>query len=153
MKKLFIAIILLTGLTNSNIAQATDKAIGIRGLSNSAEISFQNSLSKSTRLELDLGLYGLDDRNGFILSGIHQWVFGLDKGLNWYVGLGGQLGSRWYEKNNLWQSGFGLALAGQIGIEYNFSIPLQVSLDYRPAWYLTHGSTYDTVALGIRYRF
>ena len=82
MKKLFIAIILLTVLTNLNIAQATDKAIGIRGLSNSAEISFQNSLSKSTRLELDLGLYGLDDRNGFILTGIHQWVFGLDKGLN-----------------------------------------------------------------------
>lgn len=154
MKKLLLAVALLIGVTSFAKAQTMDKAIGLR-FTNGAEISFQNPLSNSTRLELDLGLYGLGDRNGFILSGIHQWVFGLDKGLNWYVGLGGQLGSRWYEKNNVWDSGFGLALAGQIGIEYNFSIPLQISADYRPAWYFipASGGSYDSAALSLRYRF
>ena len=155
MKKLFLAFALLMTVTSVTVAQTNDRAIGIRGLNNAAEISFQNPLSNSTRLELDLGLYGFGEHNGFILSGIHQWVFGLDNGLNWYVGLGGQLGSRSYEKNNVWNSGFGLAFAGQIGIEYNFSIPLQVSLDYRPAWYVipAFGGAYDTVGLGLRYRF
>ena len=154
MKKLLLAVALLIGVTSFAKAQTMDKAIGLR-FTNGAEISFQNPLSNSTRLELDLGLYGLGDHNGFVLSGLHQWVFSLDKGLNWYVGLGGQLGSRSYEKDNVWNSGFGLALAGQIGIEYNFSIPLQVSLDYRPAWYVipAFGGAYDTVGLGIRYRF
>ena len=155
MKKLFLAFALLMTVTSVTVAQTNDRAIGIRGLNNAAEISFQNPLSNSTRLELDLGLYGLGDHNGFVLSGLHQWVFSLDKGLNWYVGLGGQLASGWYENKRVWNSGFGLAVAGQIGIEYNFSIPLQVSVDYRPAWYIipAFGGAYDTAALSLRYRF
>ena len=154
MKKLLLAVALLIGVTSFAKAQTMDKAIGLR-FTNGAEISFQNPLSNSTRLELDLGLYGLGDHNGFVLSGLHQWVFSLDKGLNWYVGLGGQLGSGWYENKRVWNSGFGLAVAGQIGIEYNFSIPLQVSVDYRPAWYIipAFGGAYDTAALSLRYRF
>ena len=155
MKKLFLALALTMTVNCVTFAQTNERAIGIRGLDNSAEISFQNPLSNSTRVELDLGLYGFDDHSGFILSGIHQWVFGLEKSLNWYVGVGGQLGSRSYKKNSVWNSGFGLAFAGQIGIEYNFSIPLQVSFDYRPAWYIipAFGGAYDTAAFAIRYRF
>jgi len=153
MKKLFLAVALLVGVASFASAQEMDKAIGLR-LTNGAEISFQNPLSNSTRLELDLGLYGFNDHNGFVLSGIHQWVFGLDKGLNWYVGLGAQAtNSRWYNDNK--EHKFGVALAGQIGIEYNFSVPIQVSLDYRPAFYLipSTGGSYDTAALSVRYRF
>jgi hypothetical protein len=46
--------------------------------------------------------------------------------------------------------------AGQIGLEYNFNIPLQLSLDYRPGFYLVpagHGGAWEGAALGIRYRF
>ena len=45
--------------------------------------------------------------------------------------------------------------AGDIGIEYNFDIPLQLSLDFRPE--LGFGNYSDDldfdIALGIRYRF
>ena len=70
MKKLLLAVALLIGVTSFAKAQTMDKAIGLR-FTNGAEISFQNPLSNSTRLELDLGLYGLGEHNGFVLSGLH----------------------------------------------------------------------------------
>ena len=152
MKKLFLTVALLIAITGFTQAQTMDKAIGIRA-TNGAELSYQNPLTGSTRLEVDLGLY----RSGsFFLTGIHQWVFdlsSLSNGFNWYVGLGPQLG--------IWDNGdrnsdFALGLAAQIGIEYNFNIPLQLSLDYRPGWMIIPSGAdgmWDGVALGIRYRF
>jgi len=152
MKKLFLTVALLIAITSFTQAQTMDKAIGIRA-TNGAELSFQNPLSGSTRLEVDLGLY---HSGSFFLTGIHQWVFdlsSLSNGFNWYVGLGPQLGI-WDNGNN--NSDFGLGVAAQIGLEYNFNIPLQLSLDYRPGWMIIPngaGGKWDGVALGIRYRF
>ena len=152
MKKLFLTVALLIAITSFTQAQTMDKAIGIRA-TNGAELSFQNPLSSSTRLEVDLGLY---HSGSFFLTGIHQWVFdlsSLSNGFNWYVGLGPQLGI-WDNGNN--NSDFGLGVAAQIGLEYNFNIPLQLSLDYRPGWMIIPngaGGMWDGVALGIRYRF
>ena len=47
---------------------------------------------------------------------------------------------------------------GDIGIEYNFDIPLQLSLDFRPEIYSNSGRFRDDnfgpdIALGVRYRF
>ena len=70
MKKLFLAFALLMTVTSVTVAQTNDRAIGIRGLNNAAEISFQNPLSNSTRLELDLGLYGFGDH----MASTGMWV-------------------------------------------------------------------------------
>lgn len=153
MKKLFLAVALFIGIASFTQAQDLSKAIGAR-LGYGGEISYQQPLSGATRLELDLGLFG-GNHGSFLLSGIHQWVFGLADGFNWYAGLGGQVGSAWYSKDDKW--GLGLGLAGQLGLEYNFSIPLQMSLDWRPNW-LIIPSGYgffpeQGIALGIRYRF
>ncbi len=155
MKKVFLAFALLMTATMIAEAQTNERAIGIR-LGNGAELSYQHPFSGNTRLEADLGLYGLGERNAFIASGIYQWLWNIDGGLDWYAGLGAQLGTRWYKNEvETWESGFGLAIAGQIGLAYNFPIPLQLSLDYRPALYFLPevGGSYDYVALGIRYRF
>ena len=151
MKKLFLAIALLIASSSIIQAQTMDKAIGIR-ITDGAELSFQNPLGSSTRAEVDLGIYG---NNSVILTGIHQWVFGLQEGVNWYAGLGPQIGL-W---DKLYSSGKHLALgvAGQVGIEYNFSVPVQVSLDYRPGFTIfPSGHDYNSfwaIELGIRYRF
>ncbi|NLO70086.1 MAG: hypothetical protein GX102_03915 [Porphyromonadaceae bacterium] len=154
MRKLFFIAVFVLGLATTVAAQTNDRAIGLR-FGYGAELSYQHPLSGNTRLEADLGLYGYGDRGAFVFSGIHQWVMNIDGGLDWYAGVGAQLGTRWYEKDNTWNSGFGLAVAGQIGLEYNFPVPLQLSLDYRPAFYFIPavGGAWDYVALSVRYRF
>jgi hypothetical protein len=80
----------------------------------------------------------------------------LDGSFNWYAGAGGGVGS--YSVDVPGGEDFDdtfLFLAGDVGIEYNFDIPLQLSLDIRPE--LGFGDFRDDVgidlALGIRYQF
>jgi hypothetical protein len=93
--------------------------------------------------------------DGFKIAGLYQWVNTLDGRFNWYVGVGGGLGS--YKSNN---EDFNdeetfLFAAGDIGIEYDLNIPLLISLDFRPE--LGFGDFRDDVdfdiALSIRYQF
>ena len=73
--------------------------------------------------------------------------------MNLYAGPGAQLG--FY---NLPEGGFGMnvGVAGQLGVEWNFpSVPLQLSIDWRPVFFFLNnrGFGYDSVGLGLRYRF
>ena len=92
---------------------------------------------------------------------LYQWIVNLDGGFNWYVGAGGGFAS--YSLDDVApgvdDSDTSLFIAGDIGIEYNFDIPIQLSLDFRPEMYF--GGDYadfrdgfgPDIALGIRYRF
>lgn len=164
MKKLFLLSITLLGFAlSSNAQEISNNALGLRlGDSDGfgAEISYQHALGSNNRLELDLGWRDGKNYDGFKLAGLYQWVFPLEGNFNWYVGAGGGLGS--FSVNN---PGGGddfddtfFFLAGDIGIEYNFDIPLLLSLDFRPE--LGFGNDlYDNndldfdIALGIRYQF
>lgn len=148
MRKLILIFALAMSMIGTTIrAQVTDKAIGLRFGYSGAEISYQQPLGTANRLELDLGI----NNWGLGLNGIYQWVWNLTSevdGLKWYAGVGGNLGLHTY-------SNFGLGVVGQIGIEYNFDFPLQLSLDYRPGIYIipTVYGIYDGVCLSARYRF
>lgn len=149
MKKVFLVLALATGMTMALNAQDVSKTIGLRA-GWGGEISYQHPLSSSNRVELDLGLNFLDGTGGAFLAGIYQWVWDLSTlspGFNWYAGAGPGVG--------LYGSNFSVAAMGQIGIEYNFKIPLQLSLDYRPGIFVVPDviGTYDGICLGIRYRF
>jgi hypothetical protein len=87
----------------------------------------------------------------------------IENRFNWYVGLGGGVGSYSFDDNsdinngNDYNDTFVFA-AGDIGIEYNFDIPLLISLDFRPE--IGFGNKlYDNndldldIALGLRYQF
>ena len=163
MKKLFLlSIALLAFAFTSNAQDISKNALGLRlGDSDGfgAEISYQRGLGDNNRLELDLGWRDGRNYDGFKLAGLYQWVFPLDGDFNWYVGAGGGLGSFGYNDNNGndFNDTFVFA-AGDIGIEYNFDIPLQLSLDFRPEigfgddTYKNNDLDFD-IALGIRYRF
>lgn len=120
--------------------------IGLR-IGNDMEISYQKYLGKVNRLEVDLGYnfnYGVN------IAGTYQWLWALDidgLGFNWYAGVGANLG--------IWDSKFGLGALGQIGIEYNFNIPLALSLDWRPGIHFIPDMHigWQGFALGVRYRF
>jgi hypothetical protein len=62
---------------------------------------------------------------------LYQWVWNIDGGFNWYAGVGG-IGTFGYDYDNRNYNDSICFAAGDIGIEYNFDIPLLISLDFRP---------------------
>jgi hypothetical protein len=164
MKKLILSAFMLVGLALS--AQAQDRnALGLRLGDNDGfggEISYQRTLSNSNRLELDLGFRNSNNYDAFKLAALYQWVWNIEGGFNWYAGLGGGVGSwstDYYGPGNRHYDDDGtfLFVAGDLGIEYNFDIPLQLSLDFRPEIYFSDDYRGDNfgpdIALGIRYKF
>jgi hypothetical protein len=154
MKKIIFTLVLTMSMLVTISAQDIGKTIGIR-FGYGGEISYQQPLGDANRLEVDLGL----NHYGFGIYGIYQWVWDLSAladGFNWYAGAGASIGS-FYLGNSLVNRNkdFNVGLVGQVGIEYNFNIPLQLSLDYRPGFYFVNGfaPTYDGICLAARYRF
>ena len=151
MKKIIFTLVLAMSLVGALNAQVEGKAIGIRFANefNGGELTFQTALGNSNRLELNLGLNNWSNSNsGFQVTGIYQWVWGLNSvatGLNWYAGLGASAGS--------YTSNLGLGFVGQLGLEYNFNIPLQISLDWRPTIFNSYYTYYGGNGLSLRYRF
>lgn len=82
----------------------------------------------------------------------------LDGSFNWYVGAGGGIGSYSINVPGIDDTDTFIFAAGDIGIEYDFEIPLQLSLDFRPEigfgedLYDNNDLDFD-IALGIRYQF
>ena len=158
MRKLFLSTVaIFTGLLFMNAQDVSENTIGLRlGDSDGfgAEISYQRALGEANRLEVDLGWRSARDYDGFKLTGIYQWVWELDGDFNWYAGAGGGLGSYGFDNSTLDDETF-VFVAGNVGIEYIFDIPLLLSLDFRPE--LGFGDFNDDldfdIALGIRYRF
>lgn len=162
-KLLFLAMIGFSFAVNAqNISK---NALGLRFGDNDgfgAEVSFQRKLSNNNRLELDLGWRNNDNFDFVKGTGLYQWVWNIEGDFNWYAGVGGGLGS-WsygndYKKNYPNYSGGGTFafLAGNIGLEYDFDIPLLVSLDFRPEFVLNngYGRNYGSdIALSLRYQF
>lgn len=167
MKKIILSAFMLIGLTFATQAQDISKnALGLRLGDNDGfggEISYQRGLSSNNRLELDLGWRDSKNVDAIKLVGLYQWVWNIDKGFNWYAGVGAGLGSWNYngpgDPDN--DGGIFILAAGDVGIEYNFDIPLQLSLDFRPELYLNNNGDNEfredsfgpDIALGIRYRF
>lgn len=161
MRTSLFSLLFLIGIGFSAFGQNISKhALGVRlgdddGFG--AEISYQLGLGSDTRLEADLGIRSGNNYDGFKLTALHQWVFPLDGNFNWYVGAGGGAGV--YSIDNpipgTDDTDSFAFLAGNAGIEYNFNIPLMLSLDVRPE--LGFGDFNDDfdfdLGLGIRYQF
>jgi len=161
MKRIFVLLAFLFALGSHCEAQRISKnALGIRigdddGFDSlGAEISYQRGLSGNNRLEFDLGIRTGDGFDAFKLVGLHQWVMPLDRSFHWYVGAGAGLGSVSADSGG--SNSFAL-LSGDIGIEYNFKIPLLISLDLRPEFGFAddaYGDGFDfDLGIGVRYQF
>jgi len=161
-KKLFTTIVLIVGLMFTASSQEISKhAIGIRTGDNDGfnnEISYQHGINDVNRVELDLGFRNNKNYDVWKLSGIYQWVWNIDGSFNWYAGFGAGIGS-WNNKNTdfIVDDGLFVNAAGNIGVEYNFDIPLLISLDFRPELGIVNDFGDDDlgldIALGLRYQF
>ena len=169
MKKLILSAFMLAGAVFSSQAQEISKnALGLRLGDNDGfggEISYQRKLSTDNRLELDLGWRDSKHYDAIKLVGLYQWVWNIEGGFNWYAGVGGGIGTYDYNydgpgpdfDNDYDDNGTFLLVAGDIGIEYKFDFPLQLSLDFRPELYFGDDFRDDNfgpdIALGARFTF
>jgi len=159
---------MLAGMAFSAQAQSIAKnALGLRLGDNDgfgAEVSYQRGLGDNNRLELDLGWRDSKYYDAVKLVGLYQWVWNIEGGFNWYAGVGGGVGTFDYNydgpgpfNNDYDDNGTFLLVAGDIGIEYKFDFPLQLSLDFRPELYFGDDYRDDNfgpdIALGARFTF
>jgi len=157
MKKVIFIAVFMLGFCSIQAQVISKNAIGLRLGNNDGfgtEVSYQRALGSNNRLEADLGWRNSNDTNSIKLVGLYQWVWNIEKQFNWYAGAGAGVAS-WKTKNTNFDGSYFLS-AGNIGIEYNFNIPLILSLDYRPEFYL--GSDFNDnfgsdIALSVRYQF
>lgn len=145
MKKFIIAILSVFAFVA--VASAQPRAIGVRA-GYGGEISYQHYVGDSF-IEADLGLVG---NHGFYVTGIYDFNIGYAGPFSFYAGPGAQVGFYNAGENAM---ALNLAVGGQIGAEWAIpSAPINISLDWRPMFYLMHGGFgWDGFALGLRYRF
>ena len=169
---------------------AQPRAIGAR-LGDGVGFSYQHTVERGNVIDLDVDFPAF--YNGAEVVFTYDWVFpltswqykgswnflagvGFGAGVNWlhhgyYIGLS-EVGDRAYDTH----TGYGspsefsgtLGVAGRFCFEYNFEIPLQLSVDWRPyigpavgekesgqPWSaFNYGGLFEgSLCLGIRYRF
>ena len=104
------------------------RALGLRG-GYGVELSYQHSLGENF-VEADLGLWGFNTLN--VVATYNwtlaqpQWTSRGDWGF--YAGPGAAVGFDFKSET----AGLNVAAVGQIGLEYTFWFPLQLSVDIRP---------------------
>lgn len=163
MKKALIIIAVMLGF--AAVASAQPKAIGARLVGFGAfgmEASYQHYSVSDHFFEVDLGLDYNQDGAGFKVSAGHNWVFAepdwTSRGTwQWYAGPGFTTGAVHYGDVG---TKFMFGLFGQVGLEYTFSFPLQLSADVRPTFAVCNGDFYGSHLLNtlvptvsVRYHF
>ena len=152
MKKIFIAAALVLGFAVA--ASAQPRAIGLR-LGWGAEASYQHTVYNEDFVEVDLGLCTFDGLNA---SAVYNFMIAqptwTDRG-DWgfYAGPGLAVGMGGLTTESAY---FNLGVAGQVGLEYTFWFPLQLSFDIRPVlgFGFNYGFHWSVMpAIGVRYRF
>ena len=147
MKRIFIGLLFFCGIVAAVNAQP--RAIGAN-VGYGIDFSYQNTVvSPNNMIDLSIGLNGF---NTVLAVCTYDWIFNINGGWNWYVGPGIGVG---FDFKNSFPN---VSIGALLGIEYNFNIPFNMSLDYRPLvnvlgfndsyWAHFYGYT-----LGLRYRF
>jgi len=145
MKKTILLLAFVSLLSGLVYSQDIRNTFGLRLGYDAQEISYQLPLVRTFRLELTLGAntYGHNQVGklcrGVGLNGLFQWVNDLSflsTGFKWYIGVGANV----LDHGSVSKGMYGTGAMAQIGVEYNFNSPWQLSLDYRPGWYWLPGA-------------
>ena len=149
MKKILTIAVLALGL--SLAAAAQPRAIGAR-MGWGFEASYQHTMKGADFLEADLGLFTYALNGAVVYNFMIAQPAWTDRGeWGFYAGPGAAVGL-----NVIGDSSFNLSAAGQVGLEYTFWFPLQLSFDIRAQLGYAFGHAFYFgigPALSVRYRF
>ena len=159
MKKIILIAALVFGVAFA--ASAQPRAVGGRVLGNGFDASYQHYVGGENFVEANLGLfcytYALEAgaTYNFMLAQ-PAWTARGEWGV--YAGPGATLGLDFAGRNE-----FVFAALGQVGLEYTFWFPLQLSVDLRPqigiaagnggVRFYNDGMLGFVPTIGVRYRF
>ena len=136
MKKALLILAAVLGLFVA--ASAQPKALGARFGAGPLEVSYQHWMGDPNFLEITGGLY-IFNGSSFQVTGTYNWMLcepdWTPRG-NWgvYAGPGVTLGSARVKKNggDVYVTSAMYGVVAQLGLEYTFWFPLQLSIDVRP---------------------
>ncbi len=147
MKRILLVAALVLGFAAA--ASAQPRALGIRG-GYGVELSYQHTVGANF-IEADLGLGTFNSLN--LAASYNMTIAEFGPGFHAYWGPSASAG---LGLNPGW---FGVGVGANIGIEYIFDFPLQLSVDIRPQLGLQFGKDIPLLnywgwpTLGIRYAF
>lgn len=151
-----IAFAMIAGMHSAQ-AQQYKTAIGVRA-GTSAGFNVKHFLNRYNALEAVV-----ESRwNGVNFVGLYEWQKGPvdSNGIEWFIGVGGHLGSWNSRYNNPWFNEpysrvyHVVGIDGIIGLEYTFrEVPINISVDYRPSFNITEytGFWMDNAGVSVRY--
>ncbi|MBO6248015.1 MAG: hypothetical protein J6N54_04290 [Bacteroidales bacterium] len=157
MKRLLSVAVALMAL--AFVAAAQPKAVGLRFGNYGVDVSYENYSGDNDFLEFELGLDSMFSTSAFHLDGIYNFMIArpdwtVEGQWGFYVGPGASVA--------VWDNGKDenvvyAGLLGNVGLEYIFDFPLQLSLSLRPRFMFGDGKIRRngllTLGLGVRYMF
>ena len=169
MKKFAFSLLLLFGLlafSQQAVAQYYTSAVGAR-LGYPTSVSIKHFLNEKLAVEAYAGTRGWVGYRFFSVSGAAQWHTPIESvdGLQWYAGAGATAYFWNYNfTNSLASSSFGvqgyLGLDWDVGTALDESIPLSITVDWVPTFFLGDnlfdgysGLRGDYGSVGLRYIF
>lgn len=158
MKKALLIIAVL--ISSAAVALAQPKSIGGRLGNYGVDVSYENYVSRGADfLEFGLGLDNGFSTSSFHVDGIYNFMIIQP---NWtsvgtwgfYAGPGASV-ALW--KNSDDENTVYAGFVGNVGLEYTFSFPLQLSVDFRPRLMFGDGGVRGdgpfSLGVGVRYAF
>ncbi len=132
-----------------------------------ASLSYQKSISRYNRLEIDLSYQNSREYKAGKAIALFQSVYKITDYINWYYGFGGGVGTANFtsvvsnDNPNVIidrEGGLFVLASANVGIEANFNLPILISIDIRPELGLLGVENFDNklnidFGLGIRYPF
>jgi len=154
MKRFFLSVLFATVLmlTSKTSDAQYNNALGVR-LGDSYGITFKTFIETNKALDFILHIRNNDSRSVFRLSGlyeVHNEITELP-GLFWYYGGGASIGSVDHKRSD--NNDFLFSADGVLGLDYQIEqTPINVSLDWKPAFEFTPRTNFDARGLGLSVR-
>lgn len=154
MKRLLVLIpVFLLILSTESKAQAYKYAVGGR-LGTTNGVTFKMFLDKESAVDLIAHFQSNKDYSYFRFTGLYEIHQPINNGygVNWYYGGGGSIGGRNYKPAD--NGELLLSADGVVGLDYKFDeAPVNVSLDWKPAFRIVPNTRLDFFEVGLSIRF
>lgn len=149
MKRFLVVTSLILGL--AVVASAQPKALGARMGYFGLQASYEHYLGDPNFLEIDLGVNPFQSTLGFNVAGSYNWTFAQPNwtyrgNWAWYAGPGANFGTTYVSSSEPDTAGsqkFFFGMFAQVGLEYTFWFPLQLSADIRPSLSICDGKFWN----------